>query len=201
MRLTLLRNRFKHLIKPGSRILDVGGFDGEISAAIRDTVPDAKITLMDLNEKGIELAKDKGLNAIKASACDIPFKNDEMDAVVCLDVFEHIPDDGKAMKEISRVLKPGGTFIFATPMLKIPFAFVDEKRRDVHTDHVRSGYTIEEIRHLFKSNGLKVIKEEKYFNILTRLSYSFATSVFGLVLPLEHIFKFGAAEYIVIGEK
>jgi len=38
-----------------------------------------------------------------------------MDAALCLEVIEHIEDDGKAVRDICRVLKPGGFLIAAVP--------------------------------------------------------------------------------------
>lgn len=52
---------------------------------------------------------------VKADICDLPFKNDEFDFIICNHVLEHIPDDTKAMQEIYRILKPGGTAILQVP--------------------------------------------------------------------------------------
>lgn len=201
MRWRVLKGRFKGLIKPGSRVLDIGGFDGLISSRIEKMINNVDITLMDLDEEGLKLARDKGIKAINASACAIPFKDDQFDTVLCLDVIEHIKDDQKVINEIARVLKKGGKLIFATPMLKIPFGFMDESRRDFHTDHERSGYSIERLREMFSASGLKIIKEDRYFNLFTRMSYYFATSVFKAVLALEPFINIGRSEYIIIGEK
>ncbi|NND52749.1 MAG: class I SAM-dependent methyltransferase [Flavobacteriaceae bacterium] len=52
---------------------------------------------------------------VKADICDLPFKDDEFDVIFCNHVLEHIPDDTQAMKELYRVLKPGGYGIFQIP--------------------------------------------------------------------------------------
>ena len=52
---------------------------------------------------------------VKADILDLPFKNDEFDIVFCNHVLEHIEDDAKAMKELFRVMKPGGMGIFQVP--------------------------------------------------------------------------------------
>ncbi|HET8884979.1 MAG TPA: class I SAM-dependent methyltransferase [Salinimicrobium sp.] len=52
---------------------------------------------------------------VKADICDLPFKNEEFDYIFCNHVLEHIPDDTKAMQEIFRILKPGGTAILQIP--------------------------------------------------------------------------------------
>ena len=52
---------------------------------------------------------------VKADICDLPFKENEFDVVFCNHVLEHISNDTKAMKELYRVLKPGGFGIFQIP--------------------------------------------------------------------------------------
>ncbi|MFC6859109.1 class I SAM-dependent methyltransferase [Zunongwangia atlantica] len=52
---------------------------------------------------------------VKADICNLPFKDNEYDFILCNHVLEHIPDDTKAMQEIFRVLKPGGTAVLQIP--------------------------------------------------------------------------------------
>ena len=52
---------------------------------------------------------------VKADICDLPFEDNSFDWILCNHVLEHIPDDTKAMQELFRVLKPGGTGIFQIP--------------------------------------------------------------------------------------
>ncbi|HSP11321.1 MAG TPA: methyltransferase domain-containing protein [Salegentibacter sp.] len=52
---------------------------------------------------------------VKADICDLPFSDNEFDFILCNHVLEHIPDDTKAMQEIYRILKPGGTAILQIP--------------------------------------------------------------------------------------
>ena len=52
---------------------------------------------------------------VKADICDLPFSDNSYDIVFCNHVLEHIPDDLKAMKELYRIMKPGGWGIFQIP--------------------------------------------------------------------------------------
>ncbi|TBW30390.1 class I SAM-dependent methyltransferase [Gramella sp. KN1008] len=52
---------------------------------------------------------------VKADICDLPFETESFDFILCNHVLEHIPDDRKAMKELYRILKPGGTAILQIP--------------------------------------------------------------------------------------
>jgi len=53
---------------------------------------------------------------VSADICHLPFAENEFDFILCNHVLEHIPDDFKAMQEIYRVLKPGGTAILQIPL-------------------------------------------------------------------------------------
>ena len=52
---------------------------------------------------------------VKADICNLPFKDNEFDIILCNHVLEHIPDDRKAMEELYRILKPGGFGVFQIP--------------------------------------------------------------------------------------
>ncbi|MDO1511960.1 methyltransferase domain-containing protein [Maribacter confluentis] len=52
---------------------------------------------------------------VKADICNLPFNDDTFDVILCNHVLEHIPDDTKALKELYRVMKPGGWGIFQVP--------------------------------------------------------------------------------------
>ncbi|MFA7444380.1 MAG: methyltransferase domain-containing protein [Flavobacteriaceae bacterium] len=52
---------------------------------------------------------------VKADICNLPFKDEEFDVILCNHVLEHIPDDTKAMQELYRILKKGGMAILQIP--------------------------------------------------------------------------------------
>jgi SAM-dependent methyltransferase len=51
----------------------------------------------------------------QGDALDLPFPDGEFDRVVASEVLEHIPDDGAALIELARVLRPGGTLAVTVP--------------------------------------------------------------------------------------
>lgn len=65
-----------------------------------------KYTTTDLNSP---------LADVKADICNLPFKENSFDFILCNHVLEHIPDDTKAMQELYRILRPGGTAILQIP--------------------------------------------------------------------------------------
>ncbi len=68
---------------------------------------------------------------IKADICNLPFKDNEFDVILCNHVLEHVRDDKKAMAELYRVMKPGGWGIFQIPQdLKREVTFEDDSITD-----------------------------------------------------------------------
>ena len=53
---------------------------------------------------------------VKADICALPFEDNSYDLILCNHVLEHIPNDRKAMSELYRVLKKGGTLIAQVPL-------------------------------------------------------------------------------------
>jgi predicted SAM-dependent methyltransferase len=83
---------------------------------------------------------------VKADICHLPFADNSYDVILCNHVLEHIPDDTQAMRELYRVLKPGGMGIFQIPQdLNRAETFADDSITDAKQraeifgqyDHVR----------------------------------------------------------------
>lgn len=54
-------------------------------------------------------------NHHRVDITDIPFEHNRFDRIICSHVLEHIEEDHKAMSELFRILKPGGSAIIAVP--------------------------------------------------------------------------------------
>lgn len=111
------------------------------------------------------------LAAVKADICALPFKENSFDLVLCNHVLEHISDDTKAMQELFRVVKNGGTLIAQVPLdesKEISFeddTITDPKERTRlfgQYDHVRV-YGRDYYKRLnavgFKAEGVDFLKE------------------------------------------
>lgn len=56
-----------------------------------------------------------GFPLVCSDAAHLPFADGAFDAAMCLDAFEHFPDQPRAAAEIRRILKPGGVFFLSAP--------------------------------------------------------------------------------------
>jgi len=91
------------------------------------------------------------LSLYEGSATDLPFENKQFDLVIHCEVLEHIHDDRKVLSELFRVLQPSGRLVISVP---VPPAPIEDK------DHVREGYTLEEISQLLNEAGFEVLRHQ-----------------------------------------
>ena len=65
---------------------------------------------VDLSPAAVQTCRDRGLNAVEASAIDLPFNDDSFDAAWSMSTLMHLPGDGfaRAIQELGRVVRSGG---------------------------------------------------------------------------------------------
>lgn len=108
----------RHIDWAGKRVLDLGCAGGFMTEAIAER--GARVTGIDPAEEAIAAARlhaqDAGLsvNYDVGVGEDLPYPAHNFDAVVCVDVLEHVADLQQVITEVARVLKPGGRFLFDT---------------------------------------------------------------------------------------
>jgi ubiquinone/menaquinone biosynthesis C-methylase UbiE len=111
---------------PNSRVLELGcgsGWSAEWMGRLG-----FKVTALDINEDMLELGRERmaackrafpetpiSVEFVTGDAEALAFDDESFDAVYCLNALHHIPDIPKALKEIHRVLKKGGRFLFMEP--------------------------------------------------------------------------------------
>ena len=112
--------------RPGERLLDLGcgagrhtfaalerGIDVVAAdlddAALKDVLSFGRAMLAELP------ARSPSLSCVNSDALHLPFRDASFDRVIASEVFEHIPADERAMQELARVLRPGGTAAITVP--------------------------------------------------------------------------------------
>lgn len=139
------------------KILDAGCGTGMLASRLK---PLGDVVGIDSSPIAVQFAKVRKINVKKATVAKIPFKNDNFDLVVSIDVIYHnsIKNDLVPLREFYRVLKPGGLLIIRVPANKWLLRSTDQH---VHT---RERYTLKELEDKLIVTGFKICKIT-YINI------------------------------------
>jgi len=73
----------------------------------------------DLTPAGLALARAAGLRLARADMAAIPFQSNRFDLATSFDVLQYVRDDAAVMKEIARVIKPGGGLVVTAAALDL----------------------------------------------------------------------------------
>jgi SAM-dependent methyltransferase len=155
-------------VGPGDRVLDMGCGGGRHAFALYRRGAD--VVALDLDEAELkdvagmfaalapEVASAAKAQAIRGSAYQLPFADATFDKVVAAEILEHLPEDTRAMRELARVLKPGGLIAVTVPRWgpeKVCWALSD----DYHSNeggHIRI-YRGTQLRDRLRQVGLQVL--------------------------------------------
>lgn len=126
---------------PAGRALDIGAAAGGNTRTLQQEGWES--VALEYDDSAVELARARGLDVVQGDARDLPFEDDEFDAVVAYDVLEHIAEHDVVVAEIARVVRPGGKVFIAVPADPALWSAHDEA-----VGHVRR-YTRESLVALF----------------------------------------------------
>ncbi|WP_458011147.1 methyltransferase domain-containing protein [Candidatus Solincola sp.] len=138
----------------GRRVLDVGcGTGGNFPFLSRY----GEVEGCDYSEEAVRFCRLRGIAPVReASIYDLPYPDASFDLVTCLDVLEHLRLDLPALRELERVLKPGGHLLLTIPGR--PELYSDF---DCLAGHLRR-YTREEAKRLLRATGLRLLRLTSY---------------------------------------
>ncbi len=105
---------------------------------------------VDVSEEALAYARSRGLNVTHTSADRLPQADGTMDLVAALDVVEHLDDDIAGLREMRRVLRPGGRLLVMVPA----FMWLWGVQDDVSEHRIR--YTRPQIIDRLQTAGLTV---------------------------------------------
>jgi SAM-dependent methyltransferase len=149
---------------PAGPLLDVGGGNGFVSVALRDNgVPPI---LLEPGIDGARNAQQRGLAPVICSTLEAAgFHDGSIPAVGLFDVLEHIADDGGFLREVRRILVPGGRLYLTVPAHRVLWS-----SNDVLTGHHRR-YSLRSLGSVLSAAGFEVQRGTYFFVPLVPLVF------------------------------
>ncbi len=131
------------------RILDLGcGYGGFLQGL---SAHGARVYPSDISLESLRHCGERGFPAgVVSSGYALPYRDGAFDLVCLFDAIEHIPDDAAVMREVARVLAPGGLVLVTVPAYQFLYA-----NNDRIAQHQRR-YTRGMLRRVFEQAGLDV---------------------------------------------
>jgi SAM-dependent methyltransferase len=157
-------------LRPGDRLLDLGcGFGRHAYEAARrgadvvacdfgrDEVEGVAAVFAAMQEAGELVEGAAEVATVQGDGLNLPFPDGCFDRVICSEVLEHLGDDRRAMGELARVLRPGGTMAVTVPRYGpelVNWALSDEYH-NVPGGHVRI-YRRSQLFERLRASGLEI---------------------------------------------
>ena len=154
---------------PNDRILDVGGGTGAFLEKILQKNPELEVFLLHSSKSMIEESSISE-SIIMGKACWNPFSSNSFDYVLCTDALHHFQHKKKSVKEMMRVVKPGGTIIIFEMDAKSPITKLIKFGEKI-LGEPSEFFTPEELSSLFDDNfdvKTKKIKSYEYLLYATK---------------------------------
>jgi SAM-dependent methyltransferase len=132
------------------RILDVGCGTGTMLTYLAAF---GKAQGVDVDEEAVGYCHERGLLDVRLGAAEtLPFDDSSFDLVTALDVLEHLDDDAAALREIGRVLRPGGQLLITVPAHR--YMWGDQDEVNMH----KRRYVAAEVRDRLTATGFQVLR-------------------------------------------
>ncbi len=135
-------------------VLDVGCGSGQTLAWVQQTHPGWTTVGLDISQDALSDARGEHIDLVLASATNIPLARASTDLIITLDVLHHLPVDGgdsAALREMLRVLKPGGYLLFRTNAQSFP------RKADDMTSSYRK-YDPPDLRQKLVAAGFEIVR-------------------------------------------
>jgi SAM-dependent methyltransferase len=138
-----------------ARVLEAGCGWGEFAARVRQELG-AAVVAVDISPRMVELARERGVDARVGDVQELPFDDGSFDCAVAMHMLYHPADIDRALSELARVLRPGGTLVATTNGMR----HLEELWLLVGRDKSK------EVRHFFSEDGEELLR--RHFEVVRR---------------------------------
>ncbi len=116
----ITHSRLKRILepRPGERLLEIGPGTGYYTMDLAEWIGDGELEILDIQPQMLEhtmrKVRSRGLTNVSSSQADatnLPHPGGSFDAALLVTVFGEIPDGDAALREVHRVLRPGGRLV------------------------------------------------------------------------------------------
>jgi SAM-dependent methyltransferase len=145
-------------LPPGAPMLDAGCGSGRNMVELARRGP---VTGIELSDTSIHLARERETGEVIAgSVLEMPFESGRFQLAVCLDVIEHLEDDLGALRELRRVVAPGGSLLVTVPAYQWLWSGHDE------VNHHHRRYTQRSLRRVAEQAGWQQVRSTHFNSLL-----------------------------------
>jgi ubiquinone/menaquinone biosynthesis C-methylase UbiE len=145
----------------GYHVLEIGCGTGSVLEAIEHACDKGRVVGMDIHAEGLRFARSRvGCPLVQADIRRMPF-TEQFALIGMFDVLEHLPDDEQMLKDVYRIVRPGGALVLTVPALASLWSYADEASRhqrryeldDLANRLTAAGFTIEFLTHYMSALG------------------------------------------------
>ena len=153
-----------HKIKIGEKILEIGSGAGHAVKHI-SSANYFPLDVSSFNLKQIKNKSPKPIYPVSGDVYNLPFETGSLDFIILSEVLEHLDKPDEAIKEIYRVIKPGGAFVVSVPYNeKLTYQICIHCNKPTPTYAHLHVFDKPKLSSIVQNAGFRIVKTHKFLN-------------------------------------
>jgi ubiquinone/menaquinone biosynthesis C-methylase UbiE len=177
-------------IAPGSRVLEVAPGPGYFSIELA-RLGDYQITGLDISKSFVEIARkhatEAGVNVDfrEGNASEMPFESDTFDFIICQAAFKNFTEPVKAIREMHRVLKPGGKAVILDLRGDASHQAINEEVKQLRLNRINTFITKWTFRNVLLKNAYTKAEIKQFISQTDFIKHEILEDNVGMEIRLE----------------